>query len=107
MGKTMRRRSSIMSITVVALATSALLAPVQAHSLSPEVLTKAGNNCLTSVAEVVGRPRDSLKVIQHTSDASGISVDVKVPKAAGPWACLTDQEGKVKETYFKGSEGAR
>jgi hypothetical protein len=46
------------------------------------------------------------KVIQQTSDASGISVDVKVPKATAPWGCLTDRQGKVKDVYFKGSEGA-
>jgi hypothetical protein len=95
-----------MSTLFLVLATSACVAPVQAQSVSPEVLTQAGNNCLTAVAELVGRPRHSLKLTQQTSDASGISVDVKVPQATGPWACLTDRAGKVKETYFKGSEGA-
>jgi hypothetical protein len=37
---------------------------------------------------------------------SGNSVDVKVPKATAPWACLTDRQGKVENVYFKGSEGA-
>jgi hypothetical protein len=58
------------------------------------------------VAKVVGIPGGSLKVIRQTSEASGISVDVKVPKATAPWACLTDRHGKVKDVHFKGSEGA-
>jgi hypothetical protein len=54
----------------------------------------------------VGLPSSNLKVIQQTSDASGISTDVKVPKATAPWGCLTDRQGKVKDVHFKGSEGA-
>jgi hypothetical protein len=45
-------------------------------------------------------------VIKEKSDPSGSSVDVKVPKATAPWACLTDRQGKVEKVYFKGSEGA-
>lgn len=67
---------------------------------------KSRSNCLTSVAKVVGLPRASLKVIKQTSDGSGISVDVTVPKATAPWGWLTDRYGTVKDVHFKGSEGA-
>ena len=40
------------------------------------------------------------------SDASGISLDVKIPKATAPWGCRTDRQGMVKDVHFKGSEGA-
>ena len=43
---------------------------------------------------------------EAVSDASGISVDVKVPKATAPWGCRTDRQGKVQDVHFKGSEGA-
>ncbi len=80
--------------------------PVRAQFVSADALLKAKNNCLTSVAKTVGLPRGNLKVIQQTSDESGISVDVKVPKATAPWGCLTDRQGKVEDVHFKGSEGA-
>jgi hypothetical protein len=47
-----------------------------------------------------------LQVIRQTSDASGISVDVKVPNATAPWGCQTDRQGTVNDVHFKGSEGA-
>ena len=106
MGKAVIRCSSFMATTVVALATAGFVAPVQAQSISADTLTKAKNNCLTSVAKVINGSRGSLKVIQQTSDASGISVDVKVPKATAPWGCRTDRQGKVQDVHFKGSEGA-
>ena len=106
MGKAVIRWSCVMSTTVLALAASAFVAPARAQSVSADVLLKAKTNCLTSVAKIVGIPRGNLKVIQQTSDASEISVDVKVPKATAPWGCLTDRQGKVKDVYFKGSEGA-
>jgi hypothetical protein len=40
------------------------------------------------------------------SDASGISLDVKIPKATAPWGCRTDRQGMVQDVHFKGSEGA-
>jgi len=106
MGKAMIRFSSVVSTTVVALAAVGLVTPAQAQSVSADSLTKAKNNCLTSVAKVVGVPRGNLKVIHQMSDASGISVDVKVPKASAPWSCRTDRQGKVQDVHFKGSEGA-
>jgi len=102
----MSRFSSIVATTVLALAAVGFFTPAQAQSVSADSLTKAKNNCLTSVAKVVGTPRDNLKVTHQISDASGISVDVKVPKATAPWGCRTDRQGKVQDVHFKGSEGA-
>jgi hypothetical protein len=106
MGKTVIRCSSAIATTVVALAATAFVAPGRAQSVTADTLTKAKNNCLISVAKVVGGPRSGLKVIQQTSDASGISVDVLIPKATAPWGCHTDRQGKVEHVHFKGSEGA-
>jgi hypothetical protein len=102
----MIRLSRIIATTVAALAATVIDPPVRAQSVSADALMKARNNCLTAVAKTVGHPRSSLQVIRQTSDASGISVDVKVPKATAPWACLTDRQGQVGDVYFKGSEGA-
>jgi hypothetical protein len=102
----MSRFSGITAATVALLGTLAFDAPVRSQSVSADALTKAKYNCLTSVAKTVGLPRGNLKVIQQMSDASGISVDVKVPKATAPWGCLTDRQGKVKDVHFNGSEGA-
>ncbi len=99
-------RARFIAATALAMATFAFEAPVRAQSVSADALLKAKNNCLASVAKTVGIPRGNLKVIQQTSNASGISVDVKVPKATAPWGCLTDRQGKVEDVYFKGSEGA-
>jgi len=106
MGKAMIRFSSVAASTVVTLASAGFVAPVQAQPISADLLTKAKNNCLTSVAKVVGVPRGNLKVIHQMSDASGISLDVRVPKATAPWGCRTDRQGKVEDVHFKGSEGA-
>ena len=106
MGKAVIRCSSVMATTVVALAAAGFVAPAQAQSVSADTLTKAKNNCLTSIAKVINGPRGSLKVIHQMSDASGISVDVKVPKATAPWGCRTDRQGKVEDVHFKVSEGA-
>ena len=106
MGKAMIRFSSVVATAVVAVAAVGFVTPAQAQSVSADSLTKAKNNCLTSVAKVVGIPRDNLKVIHQISDASGISMDVRVPKATAPWGCRTDRQGKVQDVLFKGSEGA-
>jgi hypothetical protein len=106
MGKAVIRSSGVIATTVVALATAGFIAPAQAQSISADTLTKAKNNCLTSIAKVINGPRGSLKVIHQISDASGISVEVKVPKATAPWGCRTDRQGKVQDVHFKGSEGA-
>ncbi len=98
--------SSVVATTIVALAAAGFVVPAQAQSISADMLTKAKNNCLISVAKVVGVPGGNLKVINQISDASGINADVRVPKATAPWACRTDRQGKVLEVYFKGSEGA-
>jgi len=98
--------SRLLPIAGLALAASAFLSPVRAQSVSADALTKARSNCLASVAKTVGLPASRLKVSRQTSDASGISVDVKVPNAMAPWGCLTDRHGKVEDVHFKGSEGA-
>ena len=98
--------TTALALTALALAAFSFVAPARAQVVSADVLTKARNNCLTSVAKTVGIPHSNLKVIQQTSNTSGVSVDVKVPKATAPWGCLTDRQGKVKDVYFKGSEGA-
>jgi hypothetical protein len=105
MGKTVIRCSSITAATVVALAAAGSVVPSQAQSVSADTLMKAKNNCLTSVAKTVGIPHSNLKVIHQMSDTSGISVDIKVPKATAPWGCRTDRQGKVQDLHFKGSEG--
>jgi hypothetical protein len=80
--------------------------PVHAQSAAGDSLMRARSNCLTAVAKAVNLPRGSLKVIKDQSDPSGNNVEIRVPKATAPWACLTDRQGKVKDVYFKGSEGA-
>ena len=102
----MIRLSCVIPTAVVALVATGFVAPVHAQSVSANVLTKAKNNCMASVAKVVGVPPGSLKVIHQSTNPSGISVDVKVPKATAPWGCLTDRQGKVEDVHFKGSEGA-
>ncbi len=106
MGQAVIRCSSILFTVVVAIAAATFTAPAQAQSVSADVQKKARDNCIASVAKVVGVPRSSLKVIHQTSEPSGFSLDVKVPKATAPWGCLTDRQGSVKDVYFKGSEGA-
>ena len=106
MGKTLTLFSRLAAISFVAMVAHTYVAPLRAQSISGNALVKAKNNCLTSVAKTVGSPRGSLKVIRQTNDATGISTDVKVPKATAPWSCLTDRQGTVKDVYFKGSEGA-
>ncbi len=92
--------------STVALVANPFVPSARAQPISADALTKASNNCLTTVANTVGIPRANLKVIRQTSDASGISVDVNVPKATASWGCLTNRQGKVEDVYFKGSEGA-
>ena len=106
MGNAMIRFSSSVATTVLVLAAVGFFTPAQAQSVAADSLTKAKNSYLTSVAKVVGIPRDNLKVIHQISDASGISMDVRVPKATAPWGCRTDRQGKVQDVHFKGSEGA-
>ena len=106
MGKAMIRFFPVGATTVAVLALTAVVAPAQAQPVSAEALTKARSHCLTAVAKVVGSPLSSLKVIHQSSDASGISTDVQVPKAIAPWGCLTDRQGNVDDVHFKGSEGA-
>jgi hypothetical protein len=106
MGKTMKRWSHVCSITAVALMAWAFVTPGRAQSVSPDARIRARSNCLSSVAKVVGIPSGSLKVIRQTDVATGISIDLKVPKATAPWGCLTDRQGKVEDVHFKGSEGA-
>jgi hypothetical protein len=103
-------RPSFMKFVFACPATAALviasLLPGQALSEQADALMQARSNCLTAVAKVVGLPRSSLSVIQHQSKASGFHLEVKVPKAVAPWACLTTLQGKVEDVHFKGSEGA-
>ncbi len=102
----MNRCSRLIAIASLALVSAALVAPGGAQSVASEVLIKARSNCLASVAKTVGLPASRLQVLRHTSNASGISIDVKVPKATAAWGCLTDRQGKVEDVHFKGSEGA-
>jgi hypothetical protein len=106
MGATMNCFSRLIPAAVLGLAASAIMSPVRAQSVSSDALTQARSNCLASVAKTVGLPASRLKAIRQTSNASGISVDVKVPSATAPWGCLTDRHGKVEDVHFKGSEGA-
>jgi hypothetical protein len=97
-----RALSTIVAVSGVSLS----LAPARAQSVPAESLVKARANCLTAVANVVGLPRGSLRVIKDQPDPSGVRVAVKVPKATAPWACLTNRQGVVKDVSFSGSEGA-
>ena len=106
MAHRMTHCSPLIPTAVLAVVAAVSLSPVRAQSVSAQALTKAKSNCLASVAKTVGLPASRLKVIRQTSDASGISVDVKVPSATAPWGCLTDRQGKVEDVHFKGSEGA-
>jgi hypothetical protein len=99
----MNRCLLVISSTALAVA---FVAPNRAQSVASEALSKARSNCRTSVAKTVGLPASRLKVIRQTSNASGFSIDVQVPNATAPWACLTDRQGKVEDVHFKGSEGA-
>lgn len=98
--------SRVIPAVVLVLAASAVVTSWSAKSVASDALIKARSNCLASVAKTVGLPASRLTVIRQTSDASGISVDVKVPNATAPWGCLTDRQGKVEDVHFKGSEGA-
>jgi hypothetical protein len=102
----MNRDSSVIWTAALAFGCSALVAPVRAQAVASDALIKARRNCLASVARTVGLPATRLQVIRQTSDASGISVDVKVPNATAPWGCQTDRQGTVNDVHFKGSEGA-
>lgn len=100
--------SMIPAIVATAVLASACLLPgsVQAQPMSADSLKKARSNCLTAVANVVNRPRVSLRVIHNQAAASGVSVIVRVPQATAPWACRTDRQGTVEDVFFTGSEGA-
>lgn len=98
--------SRVISAAGLVLATSAVVASWPAQSVASDALIKARSNCLASVAKTVGLPASRLTVMRQTSNATGISVDVKVPNATAPWGCLTDRQGKVEDVHFKGSEGA-
>jgi hypothetical protein len=102
----MNRCLPVIWTAALALAVSAVVPPVRAQTVASDVLIKAKSNCLASVAKVVGLPSSRLKVIRQTSNASGLSIDVKVPNATAAWGCLTDRQGKVEDVHFKGSEGA-
>ncbi len=106
MGTTMTRCLRLLSSATLALASLAFVAPVGAQSVASDPLSRAKSNCLASVAKTVGLAANRLKVIQQTSNSKGFSIDVKVPNATAPWACLTDRQGKVDDVHFKGSEGA-
>lgn len=75
-------------------------APVQAQTLSAEVMSRARSNCLTAVAKTVNRPRSSLRIIQARSDSSGAYIDIQVPTAQAPWSCLTSPKGEVEDVHF-------
>ena len=46
-----------------------------------------------------------LSVIEALGAEAGISVSVKVPGADAPWACMTDQNARVWNVSYTGSEG--
>jgi hypothetical protein len=102
----MTRFSSGLATASLVLVVSVFAAPGQAQPMGAEALGKARSHCFASVAKVVGLPVSRLTVIKQTHEVSGVTFDVNVPKATAPWACLTDRQGKVKDVYFKGSEGA-
>ena len=102
----MNRGSRLIPIAALALATSTLVTSWPARAVASDARITARSDCLASVPRTVGLPASRLTVIRQPSDASGISVDVKVPNAIAPWGCLTDRQGKVEDVHFKGSEGA-
>ena len=61
--------------------------------------------CLTAVSKKTNVASSKLSVIEALGGQAGISVSVKVPGADAPWACMTDQKGKVWNVSYTGSEG--
>lgn len=96
----------VLSTTAALLTISLPSAPARAEPTPGDALRQARSQCLTAVAKTVGLPRSRLGVISDHTDASGIRVEVSVPKATAPWACLTDRQGNVEDVHFTGSEGA-
>ncbi|HEY5804393.1 MAG TPA: hypothetical protein VIT90_11930 [Lysobacter sp.] len=95
---------TIASSTVAepAAAPAAVAAPAAAKRETHPASEKA---CLAAVSRKVGVAAGKLSVIESLGAEAGISVSVKVPGADAPWACMTDQKGKVWNVSYSGSEG--
>jgi hypothetical protein len=77
-------------------------APAAASGQSHPASDKA---CLAAVSKSTNVASSKLSVISSEFSEAGISVSVKVPGAEAPWACMTDQKGKVWNVSYTGSEG--
>ncbi|QFT21109.1 hypothetical protein FIV02_05895 [Pseudomonas sp. THAF187a] len=67
--------------------------------------SKAEQACLAAVAKTTGVAQNSLSVIDVMSAEAGIGVMVRVPGADAHWSCLSDADGNVQGTRYRGSEG--
>ncbi len=85
-----------------AAASAAVAAPADAARESNPASEKA---CLAAVSKQVGVASTRLSVIGSEFSQAGTSVSVSVPGADAPWACMTDQKGKVWNVSYTGSEG--
>jgi hypothetical protein len=81
---------------------AATTAPAAAARESHPASEKA---CLAAVSKKTNVAGNKLSVIESLGSEAGISVSVKVPGAEAPWACMTDQKGKVWHVSYSGSEG--
>jgi hypothetical protein len=85
-----------------AAAAAAAAAPAAASGQSHPASEKA---CLAAVSKKTNVASSKLSVAGSEFSEAGISVSVQVPGADAPWACMTDQKGKVWNVSYTGSEG--
>ena len=88
------------SVLLVCLATAVPATPGYTQPISADAISKAKSNCLSAVARLVNRPRNSLRIIKARGDTSGVYVDIQVPTAQAPWSCLTSPKGEVEDVHF-------
>lgn len=96
------RANGICTVASSEVAEPAAAAPTPASGESHPGSEQA---CLAAVSKKVGIASNKLSVIESMGSEAGISVSVKVPGAQAPWACMTDQKGKVWNVSYTGSEG--
>ncbi len=65
----------------------------------------ARDACLAEVAAKTGAPLDQLKAVEVLWAQAGVGVTVQVPGADAPWFCLSNEQGKVQNASYTGSEG--
>lgn len=96
------RANGVCTIASDAAAAPAAAAAAPASGQSHPASEKA---CLAAVSKKTNVASSKLSVAGSEFSEAGISVSVKVPGADAPWACMTDQKGKVWNVSYTGSEG--